>query len=105
LMLHGFASHKDEVGDMYLREARALAQRGIASLRIDFAGTGDSEQRYTANTWTGMVADAVVASDWLVHNPRTIDDQVGVLGFSMGSKVGLGLLAERADVPAFASWS
>jgi uncharacterized protein len=105
LMLHGFASHKDEVGDMYLREARALARRGIASLRIDFAGTGDSEQLYTANTWTGMVADAVTAYDWLVDNSRTIDDRVGVLGFSMGSKVGLGLLAERPDVPAFASWS
>ncbi len=105
LMLHGFASHKDEVGDMYLREARALAERGIASLRIDFAGTGDSEQPYTANTWTGMVADAAIAYDWLVAHSRTIDDRVGVLGFSMGSKVGLGLLAERPDIPAFASWS
>ena len=104
-MLHGFASHKDEVGDMYLHEARALAERGIASLRIDFAGTGDSEQPYTANTWTGMVADAVIAHDWLVAHSRTIDDRVGVLGFSMGSKVGLGLLAERPDIPAFASWS
>jgi dipeptidyl aminopeptidase/acylaminoacyl peptidase len=65
LMLHGFASHKDEVGDMYLREARELAERGIASLRIDFAGTGDSQQPYTDNTWTGMVADAVIAYDWL----------------------------------------
>src|SRR5687767_10964644 len=72
LMLHGFASHKDEVGDMYLREARALAQRGIASLRIDFAGTGDSQQPYTDNTWTGMVADAVTAYDWLVASPRII---------------------------------
>jgi dienelactone hydrolase len=105
LMLHGFASHKDEVGDMYLREARRLAARGIASLRIDFAGTGDSEQPYTANTWTGMVADAVTAYDWLVDNRRTVDAGIGVLGFSMGSKVGLGLLAERPDIPAFASWS
>jgi uncharacterized protein len=105
LMLHGFASHKDEVGDMYLREARRLAARGIASLRIDFAGTGDSKQPYTANTWTGMVADAVTAYDWLVANPRTVDRRIGVLGFSMGSKVGLGLLAERPNIPAFASWS
>jgi dienelactone hydrolase len=105
LMLHGFASQKDEVGDMYLREARSLAQRGVASLRIDFAGTGDSQQPYTANTWTGMVADAVTAYDWLVANARVIDDRVGVLGFSMGSKVGLGLIAERPGVAAFASWS
>jgi len=105
VMLHGFASHKDEVGDMYLREARALANRGIASLRIDFAGTGDSEQPYTANTWTGMVADAAAAYDWLVDHPRTVDDRVGVLGFSMGSKVGLGLLAERPEARALGSWS
>jgi dienelactone hydrolase len=105
LMLHGFASHKDEVGDMYLREARALADQGIASLRIDFAGTGDSQQPYTDNTWTGMVADAVSAYDWLTAHPRIVDDSVGVLGFSMGAKVGLGLLAERPDAAAFASWS
>ena len=105
LMLHGFASHKDEVGDMYLREARELGERGIASLRIDFAGTGDSEQPYTANTWTGMVADATTAYDWLVGNPHTVDDRVGVLGFSMGAKVGLGLLAERPQAATFASWS
>jgi dienelactone hydrolase len=105
LMLHGFASQKNEVGDMYLREGRSLAERGVASLRIDFAGTGDSQQPYTANTWTGMVADAVAAYDWLVANPRVIDDRVGVLGFSMGSKVGLGLVAERPEVAAFASWS
>jgi len=104
-MLHGFASHKDEVGDMYLREARALAERGIASLRIDFAGTGDSQQPYTANTWTGMVTDAVTAYDWLVAHPRILDEDVGVLGFSMGAKVGLGLLAERPGAAAFASWS
>lgn len=105
LMLHGFASQKNEVGDMYAREARALAAEGVASLRIDFAGTGDSLQPYTANTYTGMVADAVTAYDWLVAHPRTHDDQVAVLGFSMGSKVGLGLLAERPGVAAFASWS
>jgi dienelactone hydrolase len=105
LMLHGFASQKDEVGDMYLREARALAERGVASLRIDFAGTGDSQEPYIANTWTGMVADAVTAYDWLVASTRIVDDRVSVLGFSMGSKVGLGLLAERPDVAAFASWS
>jgi uncharacterized protein len=105
LMLHGFASQKDEVGDMYLREARALAAKGIASLRIDFAGTGDSEQPYVENTMTGMVADAATAYDWLVAHRQTIDDRVGVLGFSLGAKVGLGLLAERPDAAAFASWS
>lgn len=102
LMLHGFASQRHEVGDMYGREARALAERGITSLRIDFAGTGDSEQPYTDNTFTGMVADATTAYDWLLEESGL---SVGVLGFSMGAKVGLGLIAERPDAAAFASWS
>ena len=42
LLLHGFGSSKDEVGGMYARVATALAQKGIASLRIDFAGFGKS---------------------------------------------------------------
>ena len=40
LMLHGFASQKDEVGNMYKRLAAALGEQGIASLRIDFRGWG-----------------------------------------------------------------
>lgn len=40
LMLHGFGSHKDEVGDMYKRLAEALGKHDIASLRIDFPRLG-----------------------------------------------------------------
>ena len=42
LMLHGFASSKDEVGGMYQRLAAQLGEQGIASLRIDFRGWGES---------------------------------------------------------------
>ena len=42
LMLHGFGSSRDEVGGMYAREAAALAEKGIASIRLDFAGFGKS---------------------------------------------------------------
>ncbi len=42
LMLHGYGSSADEVGDMYGRLADALAAQGVGSLRIDFAGMGAS---------------------------------------------------------------
>lgn len=105
LMLHGFASQKDEVGDLYARQAAALAELGIASLRIDFAGSGDSRQPFTDFTWTSAVGDALTAFDWLVEQPEIDAANVAVLGFSNGGKVGVQIVAERPAAVAFASWS
>lgn len=105
LMLHGFGSQKDEVGDMYARVATALAERGVASLRIDFAGAGDSAQPWVDNTYDGMVEDGLVAFDWLVDLRRVDDARVGVLGFSLGTKVAMGVAGTDPRVAALASWS
>ena len=45
LMLHGFASHKDEVGDLYKRLAVRLAKRGMGSLAHRFSGVGRERWR------------------------------------------------------------
>lgn len=105
VMLHGFGSQKDEVGDMYARLADDLAARGIASLRIDFAGAGDSTQPWVENTYDGMVEDGLVALDWLIGLPQVADDRVGVLGFSLGTKVAMGVAGTDERVAALASWS
>ncbi len=105
LMLHGFGSFKDEVGNMYARLAEDLAERGIASLRIDFAGSGDSAQPWVENTYDGMVEDGHVALDWLIGLSEVDDDRVGLLGFSLGTKVAMGVAGTDPRVAAFASWS
>jgi hypothetical protein len=105
LMVHGFASHKDEVGDMYKREARCLAVAGYASLRIDFAGSGESAQPWVANTYDGMVADTRIALDWLVGHSSTDDDRIGILGFSLGSRIAAAVAGTDDRIVAFANWS
>ncbi len=105
LMLHGFGSSRDEVGDMYGRLAEDLAERGIASLRIDFAGSGDSQQPWVENTYDGMVQDARVALDYLVALDATDDDRIGLLGFSLGTKVAMSVAGTDSRITAFASWS
>ena len=105
LMLHGFGSFKDEVGDMYARVAEDLAELGIASLRIDFAGASDGAQPWVDNTYDGMVADSRVALDWLIDLPRVDDSRVGLLGFSLGTKVAMTVAGTDPRVAAFASWS
>jgi uncharacterized protein len=105
LLLHGFGSTGDEVGNMYVHVAQQLALRGYASLRIDFAGSGANPQPFTANTFDGMVADSVAALDWLIAQPNTDDGRIGVLGFSLGGKLAATVAGTDTRIKAMASWS
>lgn len=91
IMLHGTASQKNEVGGLYQRLAAQLAQKGIASLRIDFAGTGDSPVDYRHYSLTSAVNDALTAVNFLAAQSDINSEHLGVIGFSQG-----GLIAQRA---------
>jgi uncharacterized protein len=95
LMLHGFGSYKDEVGNMYKRLAAALAAKGVASLRIDFSGFGKSDGDTGSTTVGGQVKDAEAAYGWLIGS-RTVDaKRVGVIGFSLGGGIATVLTAQH----------
>lgn len=105
LMLHGYASLGDEVGNMYARLADALAAQGIASLRIDFAGMGASDASTLDYTYGSMTSDATAALDWLTAQPDVDPERVGVQGFSLGSQIGAHLVGTDERPVAFGSWS
>ncbi|BBO27499.1 alpha/beta hydrolase [Alteromonas sp. I4] len=105
ILLHGSASHKNEVGDLYLRLAEQLANKGIASIRIDFAGTGDSPVDYTHYTLKTAVRDAEVALAFLRSQPRVDAHRIGVVGFSQGGLIAQLLLAQQPHIKSFVAWS
>jgi dienelactone hydrolase len=105
LMLHGYGSEKNEVGAMYSRLAEALAARGVASLRIDFAGMGESVASTLDYTWDSQISDAATALDRLVSQASIDPARVGVQGFSLGSMVAAHLAGSDPRVAAFGSWS
>jgi uncharacterized protein len=105
LMLHGYGSSADEVGDMYARLAFALGDLGVASLRIDFAGMGASQASTLDYTYDSMTADASAALDWLASNDAVDPERIGVQGFSMGSMIGAHLVGTDERPAAFGSWS
>ena len=84
LMLHGFASHKDEVGDLFKRLAPRLAEHGIASLRIDFPGWGESAGEMWESSMTTRVAATETAYAYLRDHAKINNARIGILGFSMG---------------------
>ena len=98
LMLHGFGSQKNEVGDMYAREARALADKGVASLRISFRGFGKSDGDTGSATIDQMVGDALSAGHYLAGLPGVDSHRLGILGFSLGGGVTLIATAKEPDL-------
>ncbi len=105
LLLHGTASQKNEVGNLYQRLAQALAEAGIASLRIDFAGTGDSPVDYRHYTLSSASNDARVAIEFLRAHGEIDSTRIAVLGFSQGGLIAQQVALEDSKLAALALWS
>ena len=77
--------------------ARALAEDGIAALRIDYRGAGDSSGSSLETTLASMIEDAVAAADHLRNDLGC--ERVALAGLRLGGAVAL-LAAERARADA-----
>lgn len=95
LMIHGLAGTKAGRHRLYVRLAEKLSKMGIASLRLDMRGCGDSEGDFSRITVDTQVADALLGLDFLTSHPFISKDQIGILGRSMGGAVAV-LVAKEA---------
>jgi uncharacterized protein len=87
LMLHGFASDKDEVGGLYKSLSANLVSKDIASLRIDFRGWGESKMSSLNITVDSLLEDAKQAYDYLTMHPEIDTSNIGLCGFSLGAGI------------------
>lgn len=86
LFLHGFMGSKDASGRFSLL-AEALAKRGIASARLDFAGCGDSKEPF-ANYRLKTALDDVDTVYQYMKDQYNIDaKKVALVGHSMGGRI------------------
>lgn len=91
LFAHCFTCSKDYLAST--RVSRALAARGVAVLRFDFTGLGDSKGDFAKSSFTSNIEDIVCAADYLREHfeaPRLL------IGHSLG---GAAALAAAQQVP------
>ena len=85
-MLHGFAGNKDE-GKGFIHIARVLAQHGVASIRMDFAGTGDDTRSFKEYTLDGAAADTTDCVNYVLANANIDETRLGIFGYSNGGRI------------------
>lgn len=91
---HGHGGSRKEGG--FLAIAQKLKEKGIASITVDFPGCGDSAEPFRENTLPNMKQDILAALRYMVSQPMIDAQRAGIFGYSMGGRLTLELLAERA---------
>lgn len=105
LICHGLAGDKTGRYRFYVHLAQRLAERGIACLRFDCRGSGDSEGDFHRVTVTSLVDDAIGATHYLQQHPSIDSARLGILGRSFGALVAV-LAARRSQAfRTFCLWS
>ncbi len=105
LTCHGFAGTKVGRYRLYVRLAEALAKQGIATLRLDFRGCGDSEGSFSDTTLEGQVADAMCGLEFLTKHPNIDPNRIGVLGRSLGGPVSVLATRRFAQAKSLVLWA
>lgn len=87
LFLHGFTGTKCEAHRFFVKLARALTEHGIACLRFDFRGCGDSAGEFEHVTIRSEIADALEAIRFLARHPRVNSRRLALIGMSLGGAI------------------
>lgn len=104
VFFHGFTGDRMESHWIFIRCARALAQAGIASLRFDFYGSGESEGEFREVTLRGEMADARAAVKYFRRQKGIDSDRVGLCGLSLGGCIAASIAA-GVQAQALVLWS
>ncbi len=82
----------------FLVLADYLTRNGIAVLRFDDRGVGESEGDFMQSDAGDFVNDAEAALNFLKNHPQINNDKIGVLGHSEGGLVGTMLAAQSQEL-------
>lgn len=95
VMLHGFTGNKTEHGGHFRNLSRRLEKVGIASMRLDYHGNGESDGDFS----DFIFEDALDDGRRMIEYARNLEgiEKVHLLGFSMGGAISSLIADEKID--------
>ena len=105
VMCHGFTGSKSEAHRLFVTTARDFCAHGLAVLRFDFRGSGDSAGEFRDMTIAREIEDAQAAFAFLAARPEVEPSRLGLLGLSMGGCVAACLAGREPGVKALVLWA
>ncbi len=105
VMYHGTGSSRDEAGDGYKMLALKLAEAGIASVRFDFVGNGESAGDYMNYTWISGVADGEAVIAYMVETGKIDPERIGALGWIQGGSVAMLAVSQNSAFKSLVTWA
>jgi len=105
-IFHGFTGNRMEPHFIFVKLSRALEKKGIASVRFDFGGSGESDGDFIDMTLSGEILDAHNILDFVKNLDGIDPERIGAVGLSMGGAVASALAGERKDdIKALCLWA
>lgn len=97
ILLDGFTENKDE--EHIARLAAELSQGGIAAVRFDYAGIGESEGVVeTDYNFSNILSDTTSILKYLKEQDYVDTGRIGVWGHSMGATLSLVFASEHPEI-------
>ena len=89
VMCHGLGSNKIGRGRFYVLLSESLARQGIASVRFDFRGNGDSEGDFASITSGRCLTDLQSVIKWVDEQREFDHSRCGLFGRSFGGLIAI----------------
>ncbi|MCB2355614.1 alpha/beta hydrolase [Clostridium estertheticum] len=106
IIFHGFCGDKMGPHFIFVKLSRLLERAGIACIRFDFAGSGESDGDFIDMTMDTELKDA----NNILNYVRTLEfvdnDRIGIVGLSMGGAIASMLAGDRkSDIETICLWA
>ncbi|WP_330262745.1 alpha/beta hydrolase [Streptomyces griseorubiginosus] len=104
VFVHGFTSNRLELPD-FVAMSRLLEANGIASVRFDLSGHGESDGAFFDVTISGEITETRAVLEAVRALDFVDPERIGLVGMSMGGVVAGIVAAEEPGIAALCLWS